>query len=62
MVARGQAMVTIDEKGILGNGCRKWLRDWLAHEETVHGGPMVAIVGRFWLDQKGMYTCEQSFM
>lgn len=55
-------MVTKDEKGILGNGCRKWLRDWLAHEETVHGGPMVAIVGRFWLDQKGMYTCEQSFM
>ncbi len=61
MVARGQTMGMKDEEGFWGTGCRRWLREWLAREDsegTVHGGPMVDIVRRFWPDRKGMYTCE----
>lgn len=61
MVARGQATGLKDEEGFWEKDFRRWLRDWLVHEdseETMHGGPMVDIIRRFWPDRKGMYTCE----
>ncbi|KAK2459260.1 hypothetical protein APHAL10511_008737 [Amanita phalloides] len=60
MVARGQAAGMGGEEGFWERESRRWLRDWLVHEDeekNTSGGLMVDIVRRFWPDRKGMYTC-----
>jgi AP endonuclease-2 len=45
------------EEGFWGLDYRRWIRDWLVHDDGRKGGSMVDIVRKFWPDRKGMYTC-----
>jgi AP endonuclease-2 len=58
MVDRGLAEGLEGEEGFWGLDYRRWIRDWLIHDDGREGGRMVDIVRKFWPDRKGMYTCK----
>ena len=58
MVDRGLAEGLEGEEGFWGLDYRRWIRDWLMHDDGREGGRMVDIVRKFWPDRKGMYTCK----